>query len=436
MGVNFVVMDQSLRGMSGHYYEYDLSVIEAIHPRAASITVFSNKDCDSAAVSFPGAHLYPWFSMAWDQTNPTKRWARDLLGRLPATLQVPLAQALRRVYRLVKGVAPARRSDQMAVFQQEFESALNRVGVGPETHVFIPTIRLCELHIVWSVVASNPAYQAGQFHIVLRRDAAEMEQPDLGYPGISALFRRMAADPATLRAFRFYCDTEELCDDYRLSAAGAVDFHLLPIPYPQPQPDLDSLQKWRAEPGLKLVYLGNPRAEKGFDLLPSAVQALKDASIPHCALFQSVAPKGYEEPEVTAARMRLAGFPSVKLLDQPLTSPEFQSLLLAADIVLLPYRPEAYRARSSGVLVQAIAAGKPIVVPTRCWLGSQASNAGAVLFDGEKSFGAAVIDAARRLPELEAQAQARAPAYASFHRAETLVDILLGKGGACGNGNS
>ncbi len=55
----------------------------------------------------------------------------------------------------------------------------------------------------------------------------------------------------------------------------------------------------------------------------------------------------------------------------PLSPPDYLRLLADSDIGLLMYDPLPYNIRCSGVLVEMLSAGIPVVVPAGCWLADQ-----------------------------------------------------------------
>ena len=283
-------------------------------------------------------------------------------------------------------------------FGKEVASALRHAGCNKGDIIFIPTIRTSELFALWKTVRRTPDLQSVQFQIVLRRGADEMDFPEDGAPGISTIFRELHATPGG-RGFHFYCDTQQLCDDYALLSRHKLEFRQLPIPFPLANPNPLSLEKWSAGSAIKLVYIGGARMEKGFHLLASAEKSLRNK---YCGelLWRLQAPAGgLEEPEVIAARRQLLSVRgSVELVEHNLDLPDFQSLLLSADIVLMPYLREFYRSRSSGVLIQVLAAGKPVVVPAGTWLSSQTNGLGAVEFVEQSSFPDAILQALKQLP--------------------------------------
>jgi glycosyltransferase involved in cell wall biosynthesis len=311
-------------------------------------------------------------------------------------------------------------------FAAETIAALDHAKCERHDIIFIPAIRTSELSALWQLVKPSSRLRNLQFHVVLRRDAAEMNMPEKGAPSISTFFQALTNARAE-GTFKFYCDTQQLCSDYFRLAKG-IEFRLLPIPFPNTHPDPVSLEKWSVNPAIKLVYLGGARVEKGFNLIPAAHKALCE-EFGATILWRLQAPPNSttEEPEVIAARKQLFAISdgSVETIEHNLSTAEFRSLLISSDIVLLPYLPEFYRARSSGILVQALAAGKPVVVPANTWLSEQANNEGVVVFNNNADFPRAIARAIRKLPVLAVEAQTRSSVYATFHSADVLIQTLL-----------
>ena len=431
-----IILDPSLKDTGGHFYEYDLAVAAAALRREMSTEIYAHKSC-SAGLAIPGGEIQPWFTTEWSAAGGRIRTVvRFVLSNLPTSLRVPLAKIGRRVWGLVKNWGrPPRGADKTKIsaaaktFEIEAIAAIRHAMAGADDIIFLPTIRTSELFALWEAARNTAALQSLQFHVVLRRDAAEMDLPEGGAPGISLLFRNMQTMP-TGAAFTFYCDTDQLCRDYEL-LPHSFEFRLLPIPFPNSKPDAVSLERWSAGSKTKLVYLGGPRVEKGFHLIAPAAHLLQKR-FPGTLLWRLQAPAsdGLEEPEVIEARRRFSSMRdgSIDLVDRNLNSAEFQSLLLSADIVILPYLPEFYRARSSGILVQVLAAGKPVIVPSGTWLSSQTNGVGAVEFTEPADFADAVLRAVQQLPKLVQEAQGRAAAYTAYHDANVLLEILE-KGG-------
>ena len=428
-----LILDPSLKDMGGHYYEYDVAIAAAASFRGWYTSIYAHKSCD-AGLAIPDGNIYPWFSTEWSAAGGrSKALVQNLLSKLPVTLRMPLTKLSRQIWeqRKKRSGKPVESetvtiSATAANFGSEAFAALRHADCARDDIIFVPTIRTSELFALWNIVRNAADFSRLHFHIVLRRNAAEMDHPEDGAPGISFLFRELHATPADV-FFHFYCDTQQLCDDYALLASHQLEFQLLPIPFPNTCPDHASLEKWSAGSAIKLIYLGGARVEKGFHLIATAEKYMRENS-KRKFLWRIQAPieRVLEEPEVIAARRSLTSVRdgSVDLVQRNLSTAEFRSLILSADIVLLPYLPDFYRARSSGILVQVLAAGKPVIVPSETWLSSQTDKIGAVEFATPRDFPDAVLQATQQLPELTQAAQDRAATYAAFHNADALLRIL------------
>jgi len=181
---------------------------------------------------------------------------------------------------------------------------------------------------------------------------------------------------------------------------------------------------------LRVVYLGDARDEKGFHLLPDVVAAVGRRFFTEARarfIIQANIGAAGSSPPLVEARTRLAAYPEsqVQLLTEQLSISEFHELMSTADIVVLPYDPEAYRRRSSGILVQALAAGRLVVVPADTWMATQVDRDAAITFASDKVLPDAVVAAIERWPELAKRAQERRASWRAQHNAAHLVARIL-----------
>jgi glycosyltransferase involved in cell wall biosynthesis len=269
------------------------------------------------------------------------------------------------------------------------------------------------------------AEQNPTFHVVLRRDAEEPFVKSGATGGISATFRRLQRTSHS-GAFRFYCDTEELSLQYS-AIAPSLAFGVLPIVHTLPT--VAPRARPRGAP-LTIAYLGNARREKGFHLLPDAFSCLArpylDSGKVRCIVQANDGVKG-GEIGIGRARKALQAYPAgqIFLIDKALSPAEFHETLLSADIILLPYEAERYLRRSSGIMVQALAAGIPVVVPAGTWLSSQVDQRTARFFEKPADLGPALIEAIEAVDELSEHAASRADMVRHQHSASRYIEILM-----------
>ncbi|MFT6536684.1 MAG: glycosyltransferase involved in cell wall biosynthesis [Loktanella salsilacus] len=115
----------------------------------------------------------------------------------------------------------------------------------------------------------------------------------------------------------------------------------------------------------RVVFVGEARAEKGFDRLPKIVAAIQ-AAYPGNLEFvlQSYTNASNDSPAITDAKMQLAqmdGRPHPIALPGELDYDAFLATIDAADLILMPYDADAYRTRGSGVVYDAISRRVPVV---------------------------------------------------------------------------
>jgi glycosyltransferase involved in cell wall biosynthesis len=95
----------------------------------------------------------------------------------------------------------------------------------------------------------------------------------------------------------------------------------------------------------------------------------------------------------------------VEVRQHVLTSDEYLARLAETDLLLLPYDPDVYRRRGSGVFADAHHVGIPVVAPKDCAFARPAFDQGWGVamtdYDG-KSLGIAVVEALERLASLSA----------------------------------
>lgn len=258
-------------------------------------------------------------------------------------------------------------------FAADTAALFRRIPLAENDVVFIPTISVVEMMGLRLFLDRHPAIPPVSWHLLFRRDIyrgreADYARQDPWVTGHGEVFRRFQQGLAGRQRILFYTDTAELTAQY--NRLGAALFHTVPIPHTRRSGSPHD------PPPLRLIYVGDARREKGFHLLPHLVEELWSGYVaPGKIAFRLQSnynvPQG--EPEAVLARAQLETYPPelVELLKKPLTSTQYQELLLSGDINLLLYDAENYYARSSGILVESLAAGMPVIVPAASWLARQ-----------------------------------------------------------------
>ncbi|HEX7450068.1 MAG TPA: glycosyltransferase [Pirellulales bacterium] len=351
-----------------------------------------------------------------------------------------LAQALRDPARsglvaaMLAALAPdqAREIEYGLVFLDDLERLLSLTGAAAGDHVLLGTAHAREVLAV-CLVAQRWGARSPTFHLEFRHSLFRCEptQAEFEHAPLVRMYRAflsLAERDGCREHVRFYTDTEELSGDYQLLAGRPVG--VLPIPFRGEH--IRPVVRRPGEP-LRLAYLGEARDEKGFPYLPGLVDRLYKNYFRNGRarlLVQANVSAPQFNPLSAASLDRLKRFPieSVELLglDAPLTPEDYYALVSRADVVLLPYERNRYRACSSGTLAEALAGGRPVVAPARSWMSAQLPPGAGEVFYDEASFCDAVERLIEHYDEYRARAEAHAAAWRAKHSPDALVAALVG----------
>ena len=205
------------------------------------------------------------------------------------------------------------------------------------------------------------------------------------------------------RRIAAYCETEAMAAFYRKRlpidvgvAPGAgmiVPATNLPVP---PAP---------GRPNVTMAGFAN--RSKGYRLLPDSIEnVLSRNSISTFAIHGIVAGSDAEDEAWIFDRLGQLG-PRVTIRRDVLSEADYIGLLSRADLLLLPYDPDIYRSRGSGIVTEARRLGIPIVAPSQCAFARPAFDEGwGVAFSDYNADGLAdaIVDALGRLAPLKARA--------------------------------
>ena len=387
------VVEQSGIEPGGHYYSYTSCVVEGARQLGLDPVVLANKRFRGSAAAGEFA-VVPAFTHTWVEAEHAGKltWGEGNIA-------------------------------------YEIFAAFARVPPAAADHVFLHTLGCHELAAILSALTRRllPGDPVPYFHILLRRDPAELFAD---YRPYADPFRQIAASPFLQRKVLLHADTQQLSQAF--AALTGLPVATAPIPFDHGllREALSARAPRRRGAPLTVAYLGDAREEKGFQHLPQALTYLWPDYIAKGRvrfLLQSNFNTPGGEAGILAAAQTLAGFPGTTLYSDPVSPAEYFRMLAAADIVLIPYSAERYRYRSSGVLVEAMAAGKVVVTSTGSWMARQVSSEHAVLFDAPTGLGPAIGAAVDRFAELSAGAAARRKAALAQATGADLVRHLLSR---------
>ncbi|MBX9791783.1 MAG: glycosyltransferase [Pirellulales bacterium] len=446
-----IIVNNGLKDCRGHHFETAVAVAESAVRFDLAPVMATHRDCPADLVpdwlpSYPAFRTEYWARPAGvraqvrtllDATLPRlPAFAADLVG-----MALDLRSAWRRSRTQRSAIDTSSRvlaqigAEQAALqaFQDDLRALLRQLDVDASDHIYLPTAHGREVVAVRRLVDEFPAARCPVFHLEFRNplflgdsgsdDACRWSPAALE---CQAWFQRYRELGVSSR-IALYTDAELLAAEYQRIAQ--LPFEVLPIPFRsrllQPHVRIERTP-------LRLTFLGAPRDDKGFHWLPLLArrlwqdQRLRDQVELH---FQASIASPSINPKSVAALRRLRRYPAkfVRLIGRkgPLLAEQYYVSLSQADVVLFPYEPSRYRAATSGTLTEALAAGKPCVVPAGTWLADQVPAGSGATFTDCPSFVEAVCDVVENYDSYRRRAAESARLVLATHTPDRLVEQFL-----------
>lgn len=381
-GSRLVLIDQNLKGLSGHNATTALAILDA-DPDAE---VVANTQC---ALEHP--RIQKVLSVSFNSPAVRFPGGGSLLYRIWATLRAVCYN--NRFLRRALDTTAARRERQIWIWRDgDARNAYAALGLAR---------RYAKLRIIL------------YFH---------------NHPS-RLLLRLFAIKMRLLRVRNLVCVHEDHDLAKRFSDVTGLDCGVLPFPFPvRPPRPISGTEK---EPPV-IAVLGSPRIEKGIDIVVDAIrqltQELKDDRLRFVIQAQDTGDNSVK-PALAALQAQAAQLPAIRLIDEPLPEEAYAAELYKADVLLLPYRLSAYALRNSGVVMEGISAGKVLVITAGTLAAVRAEGAAAFLAvkDGDAtSIATALREVLTNLPTLRKAAMEYSRAYSNEHDPAVLISKLKG----------
>lgn len=404
----FVLIDHSIEDATGHHLEYARRVLGAAKADGFRTVLAVNRrarllDCPEADAVFKSFSQTCWEMHA----QPVLRTLVGFALRRDAMTADPL---------------------KVTRFTTELAALIREAELTEADIVFVPTLGGAEALAI-SEYSSIGGAKPLHWHLLFRRDVA----PCASLANLRATVSRWRIHSALEQAARrfdsgvrfLYTDTEELTERHNRLDTGS--FQTLPIPID------DRLGQKHPHDGcrpLVVSYVGDLRDEKGIDLLPGIIAAIRRAGHgPAKVRFRiqgnlpvaGVTARTWRTKAALEAVGQLGG---LELVKGPLSSDDYMALMLQSDVLLIPYSPIHYAARSSGIFVEALAAGIPTVHPLNSWMGRNAADLLGFGYSKPTEIAAGLDNMIVNYPLHEAASRGHASQWRARHSAARLVSLL------------
>jgi len=402
----FILLDHSIEDSTGHYLEYAKRVLRAAKQQSFQTILAVNKGAGEIVCQEADIIDRAFTRTFWE--NQAQTFSKLVLG----------------LFR--KGNLFAGNPSFSHQYAKELRAFFLRVGTTVDDLVFVPTLGGTELMGIAFYSGFEDA-QDLKWRLLFRRD--------LPAPGslVDArahlnLFRIRAVFAEASKRFKkgnlsFYTDTEEL--SIRYNKLGLGNFITLPIPIDE---TLCTKKKKLTLP-LVVSYLGDAREEKGFHLLPDLISSLRSAGFDEKRVrfrVQANLPLSGSTLRAVRAKAKLADYQQagVEMLEGPFNSDTYHQLILTSDVILIPYCPRSYAARSSGIFAEALAAGVPTIYPRGSWMAKSQVGSGSLEFKRTADISSVLARILSNYTEFESQSIAYSQEWRNKQSARNLVHGL------------
>jgi len=394
-----ILIDPSLRGVGGHNRPYAVEILHAAEsmgysPVLATHRRFSDRSLD------PGWNVLPLFR--FEETD------RSFLDR---------GRRIRR-------------------FGRDCRELFERVGYDPGDVVFLPSLREFDFVALARFLRDNPESRQPAWHVQFHFNILDGSESDhAGQEGRLRRLRRRFATAAALipdHRLQLYCTTERLAEQY--NRMGVARF--APLPYPVRR-GLSPAEGRVHDGPLRVTCAGSVRLEKGRADLARLVRRLFPALEADGRLQLVIQTDrkslGQVLPRRLARSLTILPRPDprrdqpVVPVEYPLAPEAYVDLIRQADIGLFLYDPRRYFARCSGVLVDMLSAGIPVIVPAGTWLADQIGETHGSIVQSFEELPQRVQEMAGDYPRYRRAAIDFATRWRQDHAATRTIEALLAR---------
>lgn len=389
----FILVDHSLKGVGGHHYEYAAHVLSAAE-RAGFAPVLATHRRFRPGGDYPRhwptrpIFRYTTYSKFTVYRSQPHRDAHGA-GRIAARW------SLAGIGERVKDFLHRRgREKRVAAMAAGLARLFGKESLAAGDRVFVPTLSELDLEGVVRFLEANPGTQVADWHLQFHYNIFDGREPEFAAQADKLDAMREAFATALARTpnhqLHFYNTTEQLAAQYE--RMGLATFRALPYPVNEAlaRRDDDGTADASGEVAttprpLRIACLGAIRPEKGAAELAGVVEALWDSHfLPgRCQLVVQSNKRRFRLPlPVEDADELPEGVEPVVYAPHPLPMEAYVDLIRAADIGLLLYDSRRYYARCSGVLVELLSVGSPVIATAGCWMAEQLAEANFAHLDG------------------------------------------------------
>jgi len=272
---------------------------------------------------------------------------------------------------------------------KDLKSAFNRIDLSNKDHLLVPVTDWIIFSALMKWVEGRPVQSLPVIHFVIMYEVAPWMVGGYPYEKIIGKLRRMGVIRDRIH---LYTETLKHAQNLRKENLGiTVDVCPYPIVAKLAPGKTDTGQK-----EISVCLLGGGRRDKGFQHMFGIISKYqKLANDREQVQFILQFPRAMDRLEAEVEK--IASLNGVKLLENQLSQSDYHEYLHQSDIMIFPYTRGVYETRGSGIVCQAVAAGKPIVVTRSTALAERITHDNGLEADVGDEFAKAILEIVRNI---------------------------------------
>jgi glycosyltransferase involved in cell wall biosynthesis len=389
-----IIIDELLQNIDGHNFEYIKSVKEIFEKKNYIVDVYGNRGViDSIKKDI---YAKPWFAF---NTNPSFR-------------KIPVFGPI--LFRILFWFK----------LKKQYGNCIKDANItSANTEIFIPNIFWYNLLPIIQCFKNSK----NKVTILFRLSTAEIpDAPIFFHPIIKKIFSYTNNIVQRNSNILISTDSSVIANDWKIEYSTVMK--VLPIPHIKPASNefIDRIPRNR----MAFYAPGVMRLEKGMELMFHAFKKIDSTNIELANKIEWILQIfGNRDKEIfDNYRKGISLFKNIKVtILGSLSSEEYNNEMHNADVILIPYQlNKGYRARTSGVLCEAIGAKQPFITTDDTWMSAQGKEFGSGLFikDGSE---VAFIESINQLLQnhfiLKFQAVEASTKFLEFHSLENFYNL-------------
>lgn len=359
-GGRLIIADASLRDARGHHYELTRLITDAALDRGRPVAWLTHREFDlqeqvpELVRCFSTTMYSAYMRPAQAPSRAAKLFRKAMnTGRMRRFRRMAASTLVRYT-----------RGDDSALLAtieaaaDEMAAGLEALKAGSRDQVLVHTADGLTYWVVLALMLGTDPDSLPTFHIATPYDKGTIPNLHKSLP-LSGAVGSLELLGLLGRKVHLYGENESVARMLSRELGAPVAAAPLPARFEA------SAEAGPSSESLRICYLGPAREEKGFLLLPDLIEAiLERPPSTDVEFFIQCPPQivGYSQAIMNAiARLQNLPGDKVRLFNQHLPSAAFESELRNSDLVLLLYNQQKYAVRGSGIALDALCMGKPIL---------------------------------------------------------------------------